>query len=77
MTSDLAIGRRVGGSVRSVRQRVATIPRAERWLGILLVGAAAIHGARVLAPFYVRGDLLYHWGLTNTILLGTFPAEGP
>ena len=77
MTSDLAIGRRVGGSVRSVRQRVAAIPRVERWLGILLLGAVAIHGARALAPFYVRGDLLYHWGLTNTILLGTFPAEGP
>ncbi len=37
----------------------------------------AVHGARALAPFYARGDLLYHWGLTNTILLGTFPAQGP
>ena len=77
MTSDLAIGRRVGGSVRSVRQRLATIPRTERWLGLLLLGAVAIHGARALAPFYAGGDLLYHWGLTNTILVGTFPAEGP
>ena len=77
MTSDLAIGRRVGGSVRSVRQRLATIPRTERWLGLLLLGAFAIHGARALAPFYAGGDLLYHWGLTNTILVGTFPPEGP
>ena len=77
MTSDLAIGRRVGGSVRSVRQRLATIPRTERWLGLVLLGAFAIHGARALAPFYAGGDLLYHWGLTNTILVGTFPPEGP
>ena len=77
MTSDLAIGRRVGGSVRSVRQRLAAIPRVERWLGVVLLVAIAVYGARALAPFYVRGDLLYHWGLTNTILLGTFPAEGP
>ena len=28
-------------------------------------------------PFFVRGDLLYHWGLTHTILLGSFPPEGP
>ena len=77
MTSDLAVGRRVSGSVRSVRQRLAAIPRAERWLGALLLGAIAVHGARALAPFYARGDLLYHWGLTNTILLGTFPPEGP
>ena len=43
----------------------------------MLLAAIGIYGARALAPFYVRGDLLYHWGLTNTILLGSFPAEGP
>ena len=30
-----------------------------------------------LRPFFIGGDLLYHWGLTHTILLGTFPPEGP
>ena len=29
----------------------------------------AVYGVRMLAPFYARDDLLYHWGLTNTILV--------
>jgi hypothetical protein len=77
VTSDLAIGRRVRGAVRSVRQRLAAVPRAERWLIVLLIGATAVYGVRLLAPVFARDDLLYHWGLTNTILLGEFPAEGP
>ena len=77
MTADRAIGRRDEGMVRSVRQRLIAIPRA-RWalLGILVV-VVVIHGWRALFPFYIRGDLLYHWGLTHTILLGSFPPEGP
>ncbi|MGK2849446.1 MAG: hypothetical protein ACSLFN_00815 [Candidatus Limnocylindrales bacterium] len=77
MTTDEAIGRRGVGSSGSVRQRLASIAPA-RWalLGILAL-TVAIHGWRALLPFFVRGDLLYHWGLTHTILLGTFPPEGP
>ena len=45
-------------------------------IGILAV-AIVVHGWRALLPFYIRGDLLYHWGLTHTILLGAFPPEGP
>ena len=77
MTTDQAMDRRGVGSSGSVRQRLAAIP-AERWtlLGILLL-TVVIHGWRALLPFFVRGDLLYHWGLTNTILLGSFPPEGP
>lgn len=77
MTTDEAIGRRDVGSSGSVRQRLAAISPA-RWtlLGILAL-TVVIHGWRALLPFYVRGDLLYHWGLTHTILLGTFPPEGP
>jgi uncharacterized protein DUF6541 len=77
VTSDLAVGRRVSGSHRSVRQRLATIPPTERGLIVVLLAGIAIHGARMLAPFFARGDLLYHWGLTQTILLGSFPPEGP
>ena len=29
-------------------------------LGIVVV----VHGWRVLQPFFIGGDLLYHWGLT-------------
>ena len=36
-----------------------------------------VHGWRAVQPFFIGGDLLYHWGLTHTILLGTFPPEGP
>jgi hypothetical protein len=36
-----------------------------------------VHGWRAVRPFFIGGDLLYHWGLTHTILLGTFPPEGP
>lgn len=65
MTDDLAVG--------SVRQA----DRSLRWLTLILVLAGVVHGVRVLAPFFIRGDLLYHWGLTNTILLGSFPPDGP
>ena len=77
MTTDEVIGRRGEGSDGSVRQRLAAIPRA-KWvlLGILAL-AVVVHGWRALLPFYIRGDLLYHWGLTHTILLGSFPPEGP
>ena len=77
MTADEAIGRRDEESLGSVRQRLATLPR-ERWilLGIIAI-AVVVHGWRALQPFFVRGDLLYHWGLTHTILLGSFPPEGP
>jgi hypothetical protein len=77
VTTGDAIGRREEESLGSVRQRLATLPR-ERWalvgiLGLVLV----VHGWRAILPFFVGGDLLYHWGLTHTILLGSFPAEGP
>jgi hypothetical protein len=77
VTTGDAIGRREEESLGSVRQRLATVPR-EGWalvgiLGLVLV----IHGWRAILPFFVGGDLLYHWGLTHTILLGSFPAEGP
>lgn len=42
-------------------------------LGLVLI----VHGSRALMPFFIRGDLFYHWGLTHTILLGSFPPEGP
>jgi hypothetical protein len=77
VTSDLAVGRRVSGTPRSVRQRLAVLSRTERWLVVVLLSGMAVHGARMLAPFFARGDLLYHWGLTQTILLGSFPPEGP
>ncbi len=35
-----------------------------------------VHGFRAVLPV-IGGDLLYHWGLTQTILLGSFPPEGP
>jgi hypothetical protein len=77
VTTDEAIGRRGEGSFGSVRQHLAALP-GERWallgiLGLVLV----IHGWRAFLPFFVGGDLLYHWGLTHTILLGSFPPEGP
>ena len=77
MTADKAIGRHDEGSVGSVRQRLSAVPRAQ-WalLGILAL-TVVVNGWRALLPFYVRGDLLYHWGLTNTIVLGSFPPEGP
>ncbi|MEO8437929.1 MAG: hypothetical protein ABI562_05680 [Chloroflexota bacterium] len=77
MTTDDAIGRRGEESLGSVRHRLAAVPR-ERWalLGVLGL-VVVVHGWRVLRPFYVGGDLLYHWGLTHTILLGSFPPQGP
>lgn len=77
MTTGRAIGRREEGLVGSVRQHLAAIPRAHRVLLGILALTVAVHGWRALLPFYVRGDLLYHWGLTETILLGAFPPEGP
>ncbi|MEP6638132.1 MAG: DUF6541 family protein [Chloroflexota bacterium] len=77
MTTDDAIRRRGEESLGSVRQRLATVPR-ERWALLAILGLVlVVHGWRVLRPFYVGGDLLYHWGLTHTILLGSFPPEGP
>lgn len=77
MTTGEAIGRRGVGSFGSVRQRLRAILRTH-WplLGVLAL-TVVIHGWRSLLPFYIRGDLLYHWGLTHTIALGTFPPEGP
>ena len=76
MTADKAVGRHDEGSIGSVRQRLSTVPQVSggHWalLGILVL-TVVVHGWRALLPFYVRGDLLYHWGLTNTILLGSFP----
>ena len=77
MTADKAIGRHDEGSVGSVRQRLSAVPRARWALLAILALTVVVHGWRALLPFYVRGDLLYHWGLTNTILLGSFPPEGP
>jgi len=77
VTTEEATDRPDRRSLGSVRQRLTELGR-ERWtlvgiLGLVLV----VHGWRAFLPFYVGGDLLYHWGLTHTILLGTFPAEGP
>lgn len=77
MTTDEAIGRRRVGSSGSVRQRLTAISRAHWPLLAVLGLTVAIHGWRALLPFYIRGDLLFHWGLTHTILLGSFPPEGP
>ena len=44
---------------------------------MILALVLVVHGWRAFLPYFVGGDLLYHWGLTHTILLGTFPAEGP
>ena len=77
MTTGQAIGRRREGSVGSVRQRLLAAPRAHWILFGILVVTVVVHGWRALLPFYVRGDLLYHWGLTHTLLLGSFPPEGP
>ena len=77
MTADEAIGRRDEESLGSVRQRLATLPR-ERWILLGILGlVVVVHGWRAFRPFFIGGDLLYHWGLTHTILLGTFPPEGP
>ena len=77
MTADEAIGRRDEESLGSVRQRLAALPR-ERWMLLGILGLVVIvHGWRAIQPFFIGGDLLYHWGLTHTILLGTFPPEGP
>ena len=77
MTADEAIGRRDEESLGSVRQRLATLPR-ERWILLGILGiVVVVHGWRILQPFFIGGDLLYHWGLTHTITLGTFPPEGP
>jgi hypothetical protein len=77
VTTDRAIGRREVGLVGSVRQRLSAIPRAHRLLLGILALVVIVHGWRAVLPFYIRGDLLYHWGLTETILLGAFPPEGP
>jgi hypothetical protein len=46
----------------------------------LLVGLVAlatiVHGARAAFPFYVRGDLLYHWAVARAIIHGQFPPGG-
>jgi hypothetical protein len=77
VTADEAIGRRDEESLGSVRQRLATLPR-ERWILLGILGlVVVVHGWRAVRPFFIGGDLLYHWGLTHTILLGTFPPEGP
>ena len=77
MTTGNAIDRPGGRSLGSVRQRLAELPR-EGWalVGILAL-VLVVHGWRAFVPFFIGGDLLYHWGLTHTILLGTFPPEGP
>lgn len=77
MTADEAIGRRDEESLGSVRQRLATLPR-EHWILLGILGlVVVVHGWRAFRPFFIGGDLLYHWGLTHTILLGSFPPEGP
>ncbi len=77
MTTGDAIGRRDEESLGSVRQRLATLPR-ERWALVGILGlVVVVHGWRATLPFFIGGDLLYHWGLTHTIQLGSFPAEGP
>ena len=77
MTADEAIGRRDEESLGSVRQRLAALPR-ERWILLGILGTVVVvHGWRALQPFFIGGDLLYHWGLTHTILSGSFPPEGP
>jgi len=77
VTADEAIGRRDEESLGSVRQRLATLPR-EHWILLGILGlVVVVHGWRAIRPFFIGGDLLYHWGLTHTILLGTFPPEGP
>ena len=77
MTADEAIGRRDEESLGSVRQRLAALPR-EHWILLGILGlVVVVHGWRAVRPFFIGGDLLYHWGLTHTILLGTFPPEGP
>lgn len=43
----------------------------------LVVVAIAIDGVRGLLPAFPRGDLLYHWGLANGVLLGEIPPGGP
>lgn len=77
MTTGEAIDRRRVGSSGSVRQRLTTIVQAHWPLLAVLGLTVAVHGWRALLPFHVRGDLLYHWGLTHTLVLGSFPAEGP
>jgi hypothetical protein len=77
VTTGEAIDRRGEESLGSVRQRLGSLPR-ERWLlGGILGLVLVVHGWRAFLPFFVGGDLLYHWGLTHTILLGSFPPEGP
>ena len=77
MTPDEAIGRRDEESLGSVHARLTALPR-ERWVLLGLLGlVVVVHGWRAVQPFFIGGDLLYHWGLTHTILLGTFPPEGP
>ena len=77
VTADEAIGRRDEESLGSVRQRLATLPR-ERWILLGILGlVVVVHGWRAVRPFFIGGDLLYHWGLTHTILLGHVPAGGP
>ena len=50
VTSDLAIGRRVRGSVRSVRQRLARDPSSGTVAQVVLLVGDAVYGARALAP---------------------------
>jgi hypothetical protein len=77
VTADEAIGRRDEESLGSVRQRLAALPR-EHWILLGILGVVVVvHGWRAIQPFFIGGDLLYHWGLTHTITLGSFPPEGP
>ena len=50
VTSDLAIGRRVAGSLRSVRQRLAAIPRRAMDSSSCCSAAVAIHGGEDAGP---------------------------
>lgn len=68
---------RTDGTDRSVRERSRRLGRLDPWLVVILAVITAIGGARMLSPFFIRGDLLYHWGLTRTMLLGAIPPEGP
>ncbi|MEO8572022.1 MAG: DUF6541 family protein [Chloroflexota bacterium] len=77
MTTGEAIDRRDEESLGSVRQRLGALSGERRVLLGILGLVLVVHGWRAILPFYIGGDLLYHWGLTHTILLGSFPPEGP
>ena len=77
MTALTSLGRRGWETARSVRQHALRVPLVDRLLVGLLALLAIVDGARAFFPFYIRGDLLYHWGLARTILHGQFPPGGP